>query len=277
MRLPGHADFGSYSGSSDYGGGDYGSSYSGGYDSGSSYSSYDSSGLDIGGLLLYLIMGIIGLMAARLWRKMKKRGNLPPGASPTEQSKLLPMEQYCTHDPGFDQGVFCEKLSNLYVQMQNCWTDRDIEPVRPYFTDAMWSQMDRQTEIMKQQGRTNYVEQIAVLGVALRGFYQSGGEDHMIASLNTRIVDYTLDDKTGKVVSGDRSREKFMTYEWELTRPTGTVTSSAGGTKVVNCPNCGAPVSLNESAKCPYCGSLITVAEHDWAICAIKGISQQTR
>ena len=43
-----------------------------------------------------------------------------------------------------------------------------------------------------------------------------------------------------------------------------------------NCPNCGAPLSINHSSKCPYCDTVVTLEEHDWAICAIRGISQQT-
>ena len=42
------------------------------------------------------------------------------------------------------------------------------------------------------------------------------------------------------------------------------------------CPNCGAPLDLNHTAKCEYCGAIITAAEYDWVISAIKGISQRT-
>ena len=43
------------------------------------------------------------------------------------------------------------------------------------------------------------------------------------------------------------------------------------------CPNCGAPVEINASAKCPYCGSVITLEEHGFALNAIRAISQETR
>ena len=69
-----------------------------------------------------------------------------------------------------------------------------------------------------------------------------------------------------------------MTYEWDLLRPTGTKTDAASGeTKRITCPGCGAPLSINTTAKCPYCGRVVTLDEHDWALCAIKGISQTTR
>ena len=137
--------------------------------------------------------------------------------------------------------------------------------------------MDNQIQRKKQQGQTNYIERIAVLSVELRGWCQEGGNDVLVARLNTRIVDYTLDDKTGKLISGSRDKEKFMVYEWDLVRTTGTKTEKDKPMQTVNCPNCGAPVEINASAKCPYCGSVITLEEHDFALNAIRAISQQTR
>lgn len=180
-------------------------------------------------------------------------------------------------DPSFDANAMQEKISNLYVQMQNCWTDKNIESLRPYFTDAFFTQMERQLNGLKSRGLTNHVDRIAVLGVNLRGFYKQGGDEHLIVELRTRIVDYTVQDSDKKLVSGDRNREKFMTYEWDMCRAEGSVTTKAGAMQSVSCPGCGAPLSINTTAKCPYCGRVVTLDEHDWALCAIKGISQTTR
>ena len=42
------------------------------------------------------------------------------------------------------------------------------------------------------------------------------------------------------------------------------------------CPNCGAPVELNASAKCLYCGSIITAESQTFVLNGIRGISQKT-
>ena len=78
------------------------------------------------------------------------------------------------------------------------------------------------------------------------------------------------------LISGSDTAEKFMTYEWDLSRPTGTVTEQAGEVTERHCPNCGAPLSVNESAKCPYCDTVLTFQDHDWTIYAVKGIAQRT-
>ena len=301
LGLAVYADFGSYSGDMDYGGSydDYGSgydSYDYDYDYGSGGSSYyyvDDSDLELSPAMIVIVILIIvayliirskmshgsgsgsgsGRSAAEIARQ-RQAAATNPGAARTDDAKLRPMSEYTALDASFDASDFSEKLSNLYVQMQNCWTDRDLDPLRPYFTDALFSQMERQVAQMKKAGRTNHIDRIAVLDVKLRGFRQDGGEDHIIAELQTRIVDYTVNDNDGSVVSGSDSVEKFMTYEWDLTRTTGSATAETSGTETTVCPNCGAPVDINASARCEYCDTVLRQETHDWAICSIKGISQ---
>ena len=280
------ADFGGFSGDSDYGGGwDSGSDWSSSswdsdYSSGSYYDDdSDVSGIDIGISLAVMaaivVLGLIFDVSEK--RKKKKQQNKPQGAQRTPDSRLQPLGDLAVTDPSFDANAMQEKISNLYVQMQNCWTDKNIESLRPYFTDALFTQMERQLNGLKNQGLTNYVDRIAVLGVNLRGFYKQGDKEHLIVELRTRIVDYTVQDSNNKLISGDRNREKFMTCEWDMCRTAGSVTSKEGVMHSVSCPGCGAPLSINTTAKCPYCGRVVTLDEHDWALCAIKGIAQSTR
>lgn len=279
--LPAGADFGDYSGDSDFGdSSDWGSSDSS-WDSSDSY--YDSgfslgySG-DLGGTAIALIAAILIFMF--FWLNVKPRKKKAKGGtswSAAANRKLKPMAEYQQLDENFDETELTSKLSNLYVQMQDCWQKKDITPIRPYCTDAFFTQMDNQLQRKKQQGQTNYIERIAVLSVHFRGWCQEGGNDVLVARLNTRIVDYTLDDKTGNLVSGSKDKEKFMVYEWDLVRTTGMKTEKDKPMQTVNCPNCGAPVEINASAKCPYCDSVITLEEHGFALNAIRAISQETR
>lgn len=304
-----HADFGDFSGDTDFGS-DWGSDWDSDWDSdwGSDWDSdwdddwdsdwddsYDSSWNSgnvyyIGGfddddyndgddgfetLLGFIIIVVIVLMVLRMRKKMSAQ-NRPQGAARTDIVSLRPMSDYMQLDPNFDATALEEKLANLYVQMQNGWQAKDIASLRPYFTDALFAQMERQLDSHRKAGRTNYIERIAVLGVQLRGFKQSNEEDHIIAELRTRIVDYTLDDATGKLLAGNRTKEKFMTYEWDLARTTGVQTPEQAEVRVQNCPNCGAPLNINATAKCPYCDSIVTVEQNDWAISAIRGLSQRT-
>ena len=289
-----YADFGDFSGDSDYGSSYDDSDYDYSYDddddddySGSGYFSNFSGGdggegdsdVGFGGVILFLIIFILipWLVIRRMvkgLKKAEKRVSAAQGATPT--TDLLPMETIAQWDPDFSAEAITQRLSNLYVQMQNNWTARDITPLRGDFTDAQFAQYDRQLQKYRNDGQTPVVERIAVLGVTLEGVKRSDVHDILIANLSTRITTYTLDDKTGEVVRGSKTDEKFMQYEWTLVRPVGAKTITQSGDDAFNCPNCSAPVKINQSAQCPYCSSVITKGDYDWVIAGIKGLSQRT-
>ena len=280
----GSADLGDFSGGGDYGGGDYGGSDWGGsdWDSsdwGSSSSGYTSRG-GPGGFpaILIVVIVVIVIIAISVSRnKNQTKRSTTPGATRTAASKLAPISTLMERDPNFSPEDLKEWLQNLYIKMQDCCTNRDVEPIRPYFADALWQQFDRQMKQLKAMHRTNRVERVAVLSVDLRGCYQDKNEDVIIAEIYARITDYTVDDETGKVVLGSKTQEKFMTYEYALSRPIGKMTEAYHeGVTDRHCPNCGAPLSVNESIKCPYCDSVLSFSDHDWTVYSIKGISQKT-
>ncbi len=273
---PVRADFGNFAGDYDYG--------DDGYDSGdswddSSYSSWDSdsSGSSGGGGSDFLITVIVIVVIVILVIRSTKKGNKPEGAkSVSQEIALRPMSEFKTLDPGFNEAEFKEHLSNLYIQMQQRWHERDIEPLKPYFTDAFYDQSEMQIKQMKKTKQTPCTERVAVLEVRPTGFYQSSGMDHIVVTVRSRIVAYILNDETGTLISGDKNKEKFMTYEWDMCRKSGVVTGETDGMQAVNCPHCGAKININQSAQCEYCGGYITVENQDWALNSIKGLAQRT-
>ncbi|MBQ1820031.1 MAG: TIM44-like domain-containing protein [Clostridia bacterium] len=216
-------------------------------------------------------------LRADAWRIDAIRATFGPGSSRTPSSMLTPIDTYRTVDGNFSPDGLKNRLQDLYLKMQDCCTKRNYEPIRPFFADSFYQQLNRQAERLKAANQTNYVEDISVLSVDLRGYYQDKGEDVIIAEICARITDYTLNDVTRALVSGSKTRKKIMVYEYALSRPIGRKTGEKSEESAERyCPNCGAPLSVNESVKCPYCGAVISFADHDWTVYSIKGISQQT-
>jgi len=281
------ADFGDFSGNSDYGsdgGGSYnsGSSYSGGssynnrknYNSGSSYDDDDDDDYPTWVYLaIFAVIVIVLIIDATKKSRFTRRVTVD---NATPLTNLKPMSDYLRLDPNFDEAEFREKLANWYVQLQKAWQKKDISSLRPYLTDDFYAQMEMQLQSHIEAHRTNIIDRIAVLSVQLKGYKQENGEDKIIAYLNTRIIDYTIDDNTGHVLYGNKNVEKFMTYEWLLTRTSGQLTGEQEAMQSVVCPHCGATLNINKTAKCDYCGSIITVEEHGFVISSIKGLSQRT-
>lgn len=232
---------------------------------------------EFGGIAFVLLVFFVFWLMIHINSKRKQKvGQTIINVQETVRT-LRPMNEYLQLDPEFDEERIRTLMSNLYIQMQETWQKKDISPLRPYMTDKFFSQMDNQLDQFRKSGRTDYTERIAVLNTGLLGWRQSAGMDYITLRLNSRIVSYVLDDRTGELISGDKKREKFMEYEIELCRKSGSITSpESDGVKSAVCPHCGAPLKLNASAKCEYCGSVITAVNSEWAICGMRGISQRT-
>ena len=251
-------------------------------DSSSGDYSYSGGGSSGGGIPIpFPVVIIVIILFFVLSRKKKGSSSAPTSvaAIPPAQSAAV-ADQIRQVDPFFTEAEMREKVSNLYSEMQRAWETQDWEPMRARLTDDLYNQMWRQMQELVTRGQINRIERIAIMSVALKQFYQDEQNDNLLIRLTTRITDYTIDRNTGNVVSGDPKREKFMTYEWTMIRSVGVKTPAPGveGKQEVsrNCPHCGAPIDLTQSARCSYCHSIVTAPEFDWVLSNIKGIAQQT-
>ena len=286
--VAGIADAGDFSGGSDYGGGSSGggssdwSSSDWSSDSSSTWSSDGttnySDGEDSGGGGGLIVVAIVILVILFVVFGKKNKSGSGTVVAPGAQRTVMPMTiaQLKEMDPKFSEEAMKERISNTYIKMQQQWQEKDWEPMRTYLSDTLFNQMKSGVDAKIRNHQTNYVERIAILGVELTGFGQDEKHDIVTAVLQTRIVDYTMEDSSGKLVSGSRTAEKFMTYEWTLIRTKGAKTFVAGSDETKHCPNCGAPLDLNNATKCEYCGAVIAAAEYDWVLNNIKGLAQRT-
>ena len=289
------ADAGNFSGGSDWGGGgsswgssdwgsssswDSGSSWSSGstYDSGSGYSDSGSSGSlgCLGGNLFTVVVIVIVVIIVLRYMKSGQAGGGQNVYSAAQEEPGLPLDTLKQKDPNFNEQILLEKVGNQYIQMQDAWQDKQWEPMRAIMTDALYNQMARQLQTLIDAKQTNHVERIAVLETRIVRYAVEGDNDVLVVRVSTRITDYTTDDRTGAVISGSTTRELFMVYDWKLTRQKDKKTLAQPSVTQISCPNCGAPLDINHTGKCPYCGTVVTLSDHDWALSAIKGISQRT-
>ncbi len=179
-------------------------------------------------------------------------------------------------DPNFSKTVFESKVSNMYIQLQEAWMGKNWRIARVFETDELFNVHAKQLQRYVDTNTTNKVENIAVLKCELVKYEDDGVNDVAHVLIKARINDYTVDDNSGKIVSGDPKVDIYMTYIWKLVRRKGIVTKLDGkAAQASQCPNCGANVSINASGECEYCGSLVTSGQYDWVLASIEVVDQQ--
>jgi predicted lipid-binding transport protein (Tim44 family) len=124
-------------------------------------------------------------------------------------------------DPAFDRGAFREISSDIFFKIQAGWANRDLEPVRGLLTDEVHSTLKADVNDLRGQKKINRLENIALRSVDLVEAWQESGSDYVTIRFLANLLDYTVDEGTGQVISGSKMDPvKFEEY-WTFTRPIG--------------------------------------------------------
>jgi len=92
--------------------------------------------------------------------------------------------------------------------------------------------------------------------------------DSIVVAISATMTDYTIDENTKQVVSGNKFPQTF-TERWTFIRRA-DVQSTAGSTQLASsCPSCGAPLSL-QNGRCTYCGAPVRTSSSDWVVDSIE-------
>lgn len=143
----------------------------------------------------------------------------PPAYSPEDlEGGLAHIRQM---DPRFDEVGFKEWCSDTFFRIQAAWMHRDLDKVRPLLTDEMREAFGKQIEELRGRRQFNKLENITVRSVELTEAWQEQGLDYITVRFLANLLDYTVDEASGKVVSGsDSDPVKFEEF-WTWIRPVG--------------------------------------------------------
>jgi predicted lipid-binding transport protein (Tim44 family) len=124
-------------------------------------------------------------------------------------------------DPSFNEKRFQDGCMDHFFKIQGAWANRDMSGTRNLLTEEMFRIIQGDAEKLKSEGKINKLENIAVRSVDMVEAWQESGRDYITVRFYANLLDYTVDDTTGKVVSGTKTEPvKFEEY-WTFTRAVG--------------------------------------------------------
>ncbi len=126
------------------------------------------------------------------------------------------------YDPSFNEENFKETVQDIFFRIQAGWMNRSHDGVENLLTPQMAAFFDSEFERMKKEGRINRLENIAIRKVEPSEVWQETGKDYVTVLFTANLLDYTVDDKTGQVVQGDKLNPvKFQEF-WTFCRDIGS-------------------------------------------------------
>lgn len=176
-------------------------------------------------------------------------------------------------DPMFSADKFTAWAREVFLKLQQAWTDRDWKSIRPFESEELFAQHNQQLDEYIRNNKINVVEKIGIKSCKLSSFTQDGDKEVVTVQLSAVMRDYVIDATTRKVLESDPNKDWWMNYEMVFNRKAGVKTTEGLSNKsTTNCPNCGAPTQITSAGQCEYCGSVITTGEHDWVLTDIHSI-----
>ena len=261
-----------------------GHSSSGGHSSGSSYHSGSgggggsfvfvgdgSSGGAIGDFLFLLFILGAGIAVYMWWKgRQSSDGSGDSDVSPQPIAEIdteavrSGLAALTARDPNFNQQVFLDRAQTTFFVLQNAWMARNLEPARIYLSDAIYQRWKLQVDQFIALHKRDVMEDLAVNGCAIAKVGGDPNFDSITVRFDAIAADYEVDD-ANKIVSGDKVQRPFTEF-WTFIRSRAVQTRAGETAQITQCPNCGAPVQINESGTCAYCKATVTTGQFGWVL-----------
>jgi predicted lipid-binding transport protein (Tim44 family)/uncharacterized tellurite resistance protein B-like protein/predicted nucleic acid-binding Zn ribbon protein len=137
-----------------------------------------------------------------------------------------------------------------------------------FISDGIYERFSLQFMEQRDFGYREHVSDVVIHQMQLAQISRDEFFHVVTVRVAASCIDYRVSLDTGKHVSGNRKTETFVEY-WSFLRRRGVQTEQRPGLIEGHCPNCGADIQLNQSAKCPSCDSLLRSGQYDWVMCEI--------
>lgn len=165
--------------------------------------------------------------------------------------------------PEFRWDAFEQRVRAIAKELQDAWTARDWERVRPLETESLFQMHRYWIDAYIRQNLRNVVDGFTITRVVPVRI----GSDAFYESITVRLYaegrDSTVD-ASGNVVGGSKTSLRRWSEYWTFIRT--KITSNAP----VACPNCGASVHAGSTGICSFCGGKITVGHFEWILSRIE-------
>ena len=209
------------------------------------------------------------------YRQLRRRPSDEPPPPPEDLAgKAMAIARLREHDPAFDEAAFAGRVNVAFGKIQAAWCAQDLRAVRPFISDGVFERFSLQFVEQKAEGYRDHMEAIRVTDIRIAAVSSPGVFDELTVRITAVARDWRESLADNSRLSGSGALESFTEY-WTFLRRRGAVTdASRAGLIEGNCPNCGAPIEMSQSANCASCKALLRSGTYDWVLTEITQASE---
>ncbi|MDQ1707854.1 MAG: hypothetical protein QOJ88_1065 [Pyrinomonadaceae bacterium] len=171
------------------------------------------------------------------------------------------------NNPTFSWGDFQARARLIFDELQAAWSTLNWERARPHETDNLFQMHQYWIAAYRRQHLRNVLDQPRITAMQPVKLQEDAFYHAITLRIGAQGYDYTISDD-GKIVNGSKTRLRTWSEYWTFVR---SRQGKVGPAKAdLNCPNCGAPLKVNNAGVCEFCGGKITSGEFDWVLSRIE-------
>ena len=177
-------------------------------------------------------------------------------------------------DPTFDERLFLGRVRSAFRKAQAGWCAQELEPLRPFVSDGVFERFSLQIEEQKLDGWRQGMDELRVQPASLVHFDSGAHFETVSVRIDFAADIHRIDRASAKKISGSTLPRASFAECWSFVRRRGTRSVSKQGLMEGICPNCGAPLAVNQSARCGQCECLVRSGQFDWVLAEITQMSE---
>lgn len=177
---------------------------------------------------------------------------------PDGTQQLSGIAELTTADPGFNPQHIEDRASVMFWRLRAAEFYRDEKYAAPVLTPQYYQTFVKSITSNARYWREPAIGQVELVDARIN----DAGMDRLRVMVRWSG---TLVDK----ISGRDTvlrEQTIYTQVYTLLRKSGVQSTPAGAFTSAGCSQCGAPISVNESGACVYCGAVLIEGDFDWVL-----------
>ena len=151
---------------------------------------------------------------------------------------------------GIDKDKMHKEIYDIYVRVQNAWSDFKLEDVSDVLGDELLNMYKSQLSTLEIKKQKNVMSDFQYVDCIISTIEVINGTRVITAILQVDCKDYIIESDTGSVIRGNKNYINHYTYR--------LIFEESSVTDVDRCPNCNAKLKeTGQSIECEYCHSIV--------------------
>ena len=123
-------------------------------------------------------------------------------------------------DPAWDIDAIRHRINEVFFKVQQAWMARDQNLAKDCMSDAIFQKHKLQTDHLIEEHRKNMLENINLTQVDTVDVedFVDNRKDRFWAHIEGSMIDYTIDDTSNRVVSGNNTKAESFAELWKSVR-----------------------------------------------------------